>query len=317
LHEPPGVLPSAEHASRVTLGVTSTKLRWRPPVYEQISYVVDDPIATITLNRPERLNAWTQRMGFEVRHALAAAVDDPSVVGIIVTGAGRAFCAGVDLHEINDLTGVERLFTELPPDELRARPADPRFGPDFLGQFSYILAVPKPVIAAINGPIAGMAVPIALACDLRFMAIEAVMTMAFSQRGLVAEWGLSWLLPRLVGPSVALDLLFSSRKVTGSEAAALSLVNAALPRAELIGHAESYIRRLADECAPTSLATIKRQVNRQLHAGLGLAEAETFQLMLDSLEHPDAREGIDSFLEKRAPRFQRVPQDPVALDRTT
>src|SRR5260370_23924558 len=177
--------------------------------YEQILYEVDDPVATITLNRPEVLNAWTPRMAAEVRHAVAAAEQDPAVVGIVMTGAGGAFCAGADMKVLASLAEGGQDVDRSVPRELRATPGDRDFGPDFAGEYTYLMSVPKPVIAAINGPVAGMAVPIALACDLRYMAEDAVLTTSFSQRGLIAEWGSSWLLPRLTRPAGAMHLLFS------------------------------------------------------------------------------------------------------------
>ena len=168
--------------------------------------------------------------------------------------------------------------------------------------------MPKPVIAAINGPVAGMAVPIVLACDLRFMAEDAVLLTAFAQRGLIAEWGISWLLPRLTGTAVALDLLFSSRKVTGAEAARLGLVNAALPAGEVLAHAQQYVRELAATSSPASMAIMKRQVYQQMHAGMLAAEREARELMLESFGRPDFAEGVRSFLERRPPRFGRLPR---------
>src|SRR5262249_37968150 len=184
-------------------------------VYEEIRYDVEDPVATITLSRPEVLNAWTDQMAAEVRHALAAAEDDPRVVGIVITGAGRGFCAGADLTRLAAIgTGDLGAVSPAGPDSaLDADPGDSSFGDDLhLGVYTYLMSVPKPVIAAINGPVAGMGVPIVLACDLRFMADDAVLTTSFSQRGLVAEWGISWLLPRLAGPPGAPGPLLSSRQ---------------------------------------------------------------------------------------------------------
>jgi enoyl-CoA hydratase/carnithine racemase len=278
-------------------------------VYEEIRYDVEDPVATITLSRPEVLNAWTDRMAAEVRHAVAAAEDDPRVVGIVITGAGRGFCAGADLSRLAAIGAGDRSAVPSPgPDSvLDADPGDPAFGDDLhLGTYTYLMSVPKPVIAAINGPVAGMAVPIVLACDLRFMAEDAVLTTSFSQRGLIAEWGISWLLPRLVGTAVALDLLFSSRKVTGTEAAALRVVNAALPRDRVLAHAQQYVRDLAATSSPASLAIMKRQVYQQVHAGLLGAEREARGLMLESFGRPDFREGVQSYLERRAPSFERL-----------
>jgi enoyl-CoA hydratase/carnithine racemase len=167
--------------------------------------------------------------------------------------------------------------------------------------------VPKPVIAAINGPVAGMGVPIVLACDLRFMAEDAVLMTAFAQRGLIAEWGTSWLLPRLTGTAVALDLLFSSRKITGTEAAALRVVNAALPREDVLPHAQQYVRDLAATSSPAAMAIMKRQVYQQLHGGLLAAEQEARKLMVESFSRPDFAEGVSSFTERRPPNFARLP----------
>ncbi|HXZ63840.1 MAG TPA: enoyl-CoA hydratase-related protein [Streptosporangiaceae bacterium] len=274
--------------------------------YEEIRYEVDDPVATITLHRPEVLNAWTDRMAAEVRHAIAAAAADPRVVGIVLTGAGRGFCAGADLRRLSAIGSGGGRGAPVPA-ELAADPGDPSFGDDLhLGTYTYLMSVPKPVIAAINGPVAGMGVPIVLACDLRFMAEDAVLTTSFSQRGLIAEWGISWLLPRLVGTAVALDLLFSARKITGVEAAALRVVNAAVPRADVLAHAQRYVRDLAATTSPTSLAIMKRQVYQQLHAGLLAAEREAQRLMLESFGRPDFREGVESYLERRPPSFGRL-----------
>jgi enoyl-CoA hydratase/carnithine racemase len=274
--------------------------------YEEIRYDVDDPVATITLNRPDVLNAWTDRMAAEVRHAVAAAEADPRVVGIVLTGAGRGFCAGADLRRLSAIGSGDRSVVQ-PSSELSSEPGDPAFGDDLhLGTYTYLMSVPKPVIAAINGPVAGMGVPIVLACDLRFMAEDAVLTTSFSQRGLIAEWGISWLLPRLTGTAVALDLLFSSRKVSGTEAAALRVVNAALPREEVLAHAQQYVRDLAATTSPASLAIMKRQVYQQLHGGLLAAEREAYRLMLESFGRPDFGEGVNSYLERRPPSFDRL-----------
>ncbi len=287
---------------------------YQETLYEEILYEVDDPVATITLNRPSALNAWTDRMGAEVRHAVAAAEGDPRVVGIVITGAGRGFCAGADMNRLAALSSGERSF-EAPGDELVSEPGDPSSGDDLhLGTYTYLMSVPKPVIAAINGPVAGMGVPIVLACDLRFMAADAVLMTAFAQRGLVAEWGTSWLLPRLAGTAVALDLLFSSRKITGAEAAELRVVNAALPRADVLPHAQQYVRDLAASSSPVSMAIMKRQVYQQMHAGLLAAETEARALMLESFSRPDFREGVASFVERRPPAFGRLSAAPANAD---
>ena len=273
-------------------------------MYEQIRYEVSDPIATITLNRPQALNAWTDRMGAEVKHAIAQAESDPAALAIVITGEGRGFCAGADMKLLSTLSRGGR--GEGPPPELAANPGDPSVGEDFRGTYTYLMSVRKPIIAAINGPVAGMAVPIALSCDLRFASDRAVFTLAFSKRGLVAEWGSAWLLPRLVGPSNALDLLFSSRTVGAEEAHRIGLVNRVVPHDELLPAVHKYVAELAAACSPASLQIMKRQVYQQLTRELGPSEKEAIRLMVESFARPDFKEGVSSFLEKRPPRFGRV-----------
>lgn len=273
-------------------------------MYQEIDYAVDDPVATITLNRPQALNAWTMRMGAEVKHALATAEADPRVVGIVITGAGRGFCAGADLKDLRSMT-EGRAPTD-PSAELAANPGDPEAGDSFRGTYTYVISVRKPVIAAINGPVAGMAIPIVLACDLRFASDRATFTTAFSRRGLIAEWGVSWLLPRVVGTAHALDLLFSARRVDAEEAARIGLVNRVVPHDELLAAARAYVADLAANCSPASMAIMKRQVWQHWQSELGPAEKEAIRLMVESFSRPDFREGVVSFLEKRPPRFARI-----------
>jgi enoyl-CoA hydratase/carnithine racemase len=269
-------------------------------MYNEITYEVDDPVATITLNRPAALNAWTNTMDGEISDALHRAEADPAVVGIVITGAGRAFCAGADMNMLSDLTEGG--------DGGGVAGVAPISDGDFGGRFPYVMTIDKPVIAAVNGAVAGMAYPFALCCDLRVVTPDALFLTAFAQRGLIAEWGLSWLLPRLVGPAVALDLLFSSRRVKGEEALRLGLANYLVPGDELLGFCRTYIENLAASCSPTSLAIIKRQVYEQMHRGLGAAETESQELMVESFKRADFKEGVRSFLDKRPPQFGRLGQ---------
>lgn len=264
--------------------------------YTVLTYEVDDPVAVITLNRPAALNAWTSAVDDELREALGRAEQDPRVVGIVVTGAGRAFSAGADL---SSLASVE-------PDSEEVVRAT-RFGEhgDFDGRLTFPMSLGKPVIAAINGPVVGMSMSFALACDLRVLSPQAMFMTAFAQRGLVAEWGLSWLLPRIVRPSVALDLMWAPRRVEAQEAVNLGLGDHLVPADELLPFCRRYVENLADTTSPTSIAVIKRQVYSQLHLGLGNAERDAKRLMLASFEQADFREGITAHLEKRSPNFTR------------
>ena len=280
-------------------------------MYEEIRYEVEDPVAVITLDRPGAMNAWTDAMECEVRDAMARAEADRAVVGIVVTGAGRAFCAGADMKTLSALSegrGDARLVGHVggaagdQPDAGSGAATDDEFG----GRFPWVMRVDKPVIAAVNGAVAGMAFPFTLCCDLRVVTPDSLFITAFAQRGLIAEWGLSWLLPRLVGPAVALDLLFSSRRVMGEEAKALGLANYFVAADELLPFCRTYVENLARSCSPTSMAIMKRQVYDELHRGLGAAELDSQRLMVESFRRPDFKEGVASFVEKRSPVFERL-----------
>jgi enoyl-CoA hydratase/carnithine racemase len=273
--------------------------------YEQITYSVEDPVAIITMNRPEALNALTGRMMAEIRHALAAAESDPAVVGIILTGAGRGFCAGADISGL-DATASGTAGEAEDLSALKASPGDADMGENFQVTYTYILSVQKPVIAAINGPCAGLGFCYALLCDMRFAERQAKFTTAFSQRGLIAEHASSWLLPRLIGPGKALDLLWSARKFLADEAYELGVVERVVDTGEAVNAAVDYIRELAAVASPTSFKVIKAQVYRHLNMELGEAMRESNAWMAESLEREDFKEGVRSFIEKRPPEFKRI-----------
>lgn len=285
-------------------------------MYEDILYDVEEPVATIRFNRPARLNAYTSRMGDEMRHALAEAERDERVVAIVLTGAGRGFCSGADLKGLQGLGEGNTAEGNTAEDSAEsmgrgseelaaARPGDPSMA-GFQGPYAYMMAIRKPIIAAINGPAAGLGFAIPLFADMRFASDRAIFTTAFAQRGLIAEWGIGWNLPRLVGPAHALDLLLSARRIDAAEAARIGLVNQVLPHDELMPFVRNYVQHLADSVSPTSMAIIKRQIWENLETDLDPALRESIELMKQSLRRPDFREGVQSFLEKRPPKFARI-----------
>ena len=259
---------------------------------EVVQRTVSDGVAVLTLNRPDRLNAWTVEMEHAYFSELDWCAESSEVRAIVLTGAGRGFCAGADMQDLQALgeNGADGAA-------VRAQERRPQ---------SYPLTVPKPIIAAINGPCAGIGLVQALMCDLRFAAADAKLTTAFARRGLVAEHGISYVLPRLVGPARALDLLLSGRVVLGSEAAQLGLVNRTLTSDALMDEALAYARELALRCSPASMATMKRQVYADLERPLIEALAEADRLMLESFTRPDFAEGVASFVERRDPSFAPV-----------
>ena len=270
--------------------------------YEDLMVETKDGVAVISLNRPAALNAYTAAMGLSLKRAVAAAAGDAAVRVIVLTGAGRGFCAGADMNLLQKITPG-------------ARPAQPDFqhdfysglgpdvGPHYGGRFGYLLQARKPVIAAINGPVAGLGLVLALYADIRFAGSEAKLTTSFAQRGLIAEHGISWLLPRLVGPAHALDLLYSARKLSAAEAERIGLVNKVLPQETFMQDVLAYARNLAQTVSPRSTAVMKAQIWKSLcqefNEALALADSE----MQKSFASADFKEGVAHFMEKRAAAF--------------
>lgn len=275
-------------------------------MYEEILYEVDDPVATITFNRPERLNALTARTQAEFKHALVQAEKDERVIGIVLTGAGRAFSAGADMQTLGRIAEKAGFEEDNSLAELEQATGGRETDPEFKVTWSIIPSIRKPVIAAINGPVAGMSFAIATLCDIRFAAEGAVFTTSFSQRGLIAEHGLSWILSRIVGPSRALDLLWTARKFDAEEALRIGLVDRLFAPDQLLPAARDYVVDLSAKCSPTSISIMKRQVYLHMMRPLNDAMAESNRLMAESLARPDFKEGVASFLEKRPPEFERI-----------
>ena len=263
-------------------------------------YVVRERVATITLHRPERLNAWTGRMHAEYRALLEQAATDPAVRVIVVTGSGRGFCAGADSRALEGHVERGGYDAGLGDDV-----AMPGYGvrPEFDADFAYQFGIPKPIIAAVNGPAAGVGFVLACYCDLRFAVRGAKLTTSHGRLGLPAEYGLSWLLPRLIGVARAADLLLSSRVVLAEEAEQMGLVNQVLAPGELIAHTEAYAGALAREIAPSSLAATKMQLYRDLHLDAASSVRDAEMRRAEMMQGADFAEGVAALTEKRTPDF--------------
>jgi enoyl-CoA hydratase/carnithine racemase len=271
---------------------------------QETLYNVAGRIATITLNRPDKLNAWTAIMEQEVRSAIEEAERDENVRVIILTGAGRGFCAGADMSLLSSVvaSGVDERVRKQASSSSTSGSVD-GVRADFRKKYSYFPAVGKPVIAAINGPVVGLGLVITLYCDLRFASDAAKFSTAFARRGLIAEYGLAWILPRLVGHANALDLLFSARMVDSAEALRIGLVNQVFPQDVFLAKVNEYARDVAANSSPRSTRIMKRQVYDAMFQTLGEAFDVAEREMLASLQCEDFKEGVAHFLEKRAPTF--------------
>ncbi len=255
--------------------------------------VADDGVCTITLDNPTRRNAWSPTMETQYFDALDRAAADQAVRAIVLTGAGASFCPGLDSQRLEQAAGPVGLLLE--------------------GRRSqhYPLTIPKPMVAAINGACAGIGLVQALVCDVRFMARTAKLSTAYAKLGVPAEYGLSWLLPRMIGIEWSLDLLLSARRVGGDEAQRIGLVSRVCDDDTVLAEAQAYAAMLATGSSPWAMATIRRQLWGDLSRGYTEANALWFEAMLrlNSPDNPDFAEGVSALVDKRAPRFAPLPAD--------
>lgn len=273
--------------------------------FSEIRYEVADHVATLTLNRPDKLNALTQVMEDEVFNAMKAAHEDDSVRVIILTGAGNGFCSGADISLLQSVQ-AENLGQTPPQDIIRKYVPDRAIRPtrrDYERAWSYFPAVDKPIIAAINGPAVGLGFVITLFCDIRFAANTARFSTTFAKRGLIAEHGISWMLPRLVGISNALDLLYSARFIDAKEALEKNLISRTFDPEHLLSETIAYAQHLANNVSPRSLRFMKREVYNGLLQSLTDAIDVANGDMVSSFSSDDFKEGVAHYVEKRPPHF--------------
>lgn len=262
-------------------------------------YEITDGVAVVTLARPKRRNAWTGRMHTEYRWILRELDADPKVRVIVVTGdpEGNAFCAGADLQALEGHSARGQYDAGTPEDI-----AEPGFGvePEFDAAFAYHFGVGKPIIAAINGAAAGVGLVLAAYADLRFCVPGAKFTAAHGRFNFPAEYGLSWLLPRIVGLTHANDILISSRVFTAEEALAMGFLNRIVPAERLMDEVRAYARNIAVGVAPGSARETKRQIYRDLHRDAATSVKRAESLLTEMSRTADYREGVKAWMEKRA-----------------
>jgi enoyl-CoA hydratase/carnithine racemase len=258
--------------------------------YEMILLDVKDEVATITLNRPERLNAWTPEMAVELSDALTECNERDEVRAVVITGAGRAFCAGADLGKGGDTFASSDDEREA---QQRALPRE---------MFPWM--IDKPVIAAINGHAVGIGITYSMMCDIRFVAEDAKVQFAFVRRGVIPELASNVTVARVVGLSNAADLLLSGRMILGREAAAIGLASRALPAAKVLPAALERARDIAVNAAPVSVAISKRLIWEGLTTSVAAMKKREDVLFAWAGNQVDSTEGVDSFLEKRAPQWK-------------
>lgn len=272
-------------------------------LFQEVIYSVEQGVAVVTLNRPDRLNAMTLIMAGEIRAAMQQASDDDEVRVIVLTGAGRGFCAGADAARLQGRVSGIAVEEEEAPPFTGAIEGGLDLPQAFAAKYAWIATVPKPVIAAVNGPAVGVGMVLPMFADIRFASDTARFGTAFSKRGLVPEYGLGWLLPRLIQPSKAFDLLYTARLVDADEAVDMGLVDKVFPTNELLPAVMDYARELATAVSPRSNRVVKRMVYQGLDQGFDSAMEQCLADMADAQKSDDFKEGIAAWKDKRVPIF--------------
>ena len=265
-------------------------------------YDVKDRVATITLNRPHRANAWTGTMHIEYRYLLQKADLNKEIGAIVVTGSGNFFCVGADTGGLSSFTETGKYDPGTAPDLVT--PGSDEF-PPFRNDYVYHFALTKPVISAMSGPAAGVGFVLACYTDVRFAVPGAKLTTAHGPINLPAEYGLSWLLPRLIGGSRAIELLISSRKFLTEEAHEMGLIHRLVQREDLLQEAQAYAVDLIKRNSPESLRQSKRQTYLDYHRDVGTATLESDQLLREMVTQPNYKRGIDGLVNKTIPDWLR------------
>lgn len=262
--------------------------------------VDEEGIATIWLSRPKRMNAWTGRMHTEYRHLLSRAEQDQGVRGIVVTGRGKGFCVGGDSDA---LTGHIKKggYDSGTSDEIEW----PGYGvsDDFDALFAYHYGLSKPIVAAINGPVAGVGLALACFVDIRFAVPGIKLTTAHGKLNLPAEYGLSWVLPRLVGLGRANDLLLTSRVFYSEEALTMGLVNQLLDSVNIVQQARGYLHEMVRAVSPNSIKQTRWQIYKDLHRDAASSVEDSEKLLKEMMKEQDYQEGVQAFLDKRNPKW--------------
>ncbi|OWT66356.1 enoyl-CoA hydratase-related protein [Candidimonas nitroreducens] len=264
---------------------------------------IKDGVGLLRLNRPERGNSWTHRMNAEYKEIIESFERDPAVRVIVVTGAGRAFCVGADFRALEHHQDSKKDYIQASAELEMATPGH-GIHPEFDHELIWHWGLSKPVIAAINGACAGIAVALAAFCDLRFAAAGAKITTSTARLGLPAEYGLSWILPRLIGLAPAVDILLTGRVVPAEEMHALGFLHGVLPREDFEQQVLARAREMAAAVSPIAVKTMKRQIYaEQLHLMPGAAIEKSRELTAQLLKHPDCREGVAAMKDKRVASF--------------